>query len=73
MTVGRDRAIIVLAGDYSDDKRERPTFKNETTHMQSCDQVLSLFGTHVGNVYFRHDPELPDTTMVMSVFEIRKP
>lgn len=72
MRVARDRAIIVLAGDYSDDTRDRPTFKNETTHMQNCDQVLALFGDRVGKVYFRHDPELPDVTMVMTVFEIKK-
>lgn len=70
--VGRDRAILVLAGDYSDASRDRPTFQNETTHMQNCDQILSLFGDQVGRVYFRHDPELPDVAMVMTAFEIRK-
>ena len=72
MRISRDRAIIVLAGDYSDDARDRPMFKNETTHMQNCDQVLALFGDRVGKVYFRHDPELPDVTMVMTVFELKK-
>lgn len=73
MRVGRDRTIIVLAGDYSDDSRDRPTFENDTTHMQNCDQLLALFGNHVGKVYFRHDPELPEVAMVMTVFEIKKP
>jgi hypothetical protein len=70
--IGRDRAIIVLAGDYSDDNRDRTTFNNETTHMQSCDQLLALFGERVGKVYFRHDPEPPDIAMVMTVFELKK-
>jgi hypothetical protein len=72
MRVGRERAIIVLAGDYSDESRDRPTFENETTHMQSCEQLLALFGDRVGKVYFRHDPEPPDVAMVMTVFEILK-
>ena len=72
MRVCRDRAIVVLAGDYSDNSRDRPTFKNESSHMQSCDQLLALFGDRVGNVYFRHDPEMPKVTMVMTVFEVRK-
>jgi methyltransferase family protein len=71
--VARDRAVVALAGDYSDQSRDRPTFGNETTHMQSCEQVLALFGDSVGTVWFRHDPELPDVAMVMTVFEIRKP
>jgi hypothetical protein len=70
--IARDRCVIVLAGDYSDDKRDHPTFKNETTHMQSCDQLLALFGDRAGKVYFRHDPELPAVAMVMVVFEIEK-
>jgi hypothetical protein len=65
--------VIAIAGDYSDDSRERATFQNETTHMQSCNQVLALFGDAVGRVWFRHDPELPDVAMVMTVFEVRKP
>jgi hypothetical protein len=70
--VARDRAVIVLAGDYSDSSRDRPTFKNEVTHMQSCDQLLTLFGDAVRKVYFRHDPELPDIAMVLTVFELGK-
>ena len=40
--------------------------------MQSCDQLLALFGDRAGKVYFRHDPELPAVAMVMVVFEIGK-
>jgi hypothetical protein len=69
----RDRAIIVIAGDYSDDTRDRSTFDNDTTHMQSTGQILDLFSGHVGKVYFRHEPELPDYKMVMTVFELNKP
>jgi hypothetical protein len=73
MRVCRDRAIVVLAGDYSDDKRVGSTFKKEATHMQSCDQLLALFGDQVGHVYFRHDPDPPKVAMVMTVFEVKKP
>jgi SAM-dependent methyltransferase len=70
--VSRNRTIVVLAGDFSDESRDRPIFKNTTTHMQTCEQLLGLFGGHVGKVYFRHDPELPTSTMVMTIFEVRK-
>jgi SAM-dependent methyltransferase len=70
--VCRDRAIVVLAGDYSDESRDRSTFKNDTTHMQSTAQVLRLFEGYVGNIYFRHEPEQPEIGMVMTVFEVRK-
>jgi hypothetical protein len=73
MRIGRDHAIVVLAGDYSDDNRDRTAFNDETTHMQNCDQLLALFGERVGRVYFRHDPEPPDIAMVMTVFELQKP
>jgi SAM-dependent methyltransferase len=70
--VCRNRAIVVIAGDYSDSTRDRPTFNNETTHMQNTGQILELFGNAVDRVYFRHEPELPDIKMVMAVFEIQK-
>ena len=72
MRVARDKAIVVLAGDYSDDSRNRADFNNTTSHMQSVDQLLSLFGEHVGCVYFRHEASPPDISMVMTVFEINK-
>ncbi len=72
MRVARDRAIIVLAGDYSDDSRNRPVFENTTSHMQSVAQLLGLFDGHVQNVYFRHDPSPPEVAMVMTVFDIKK-
>lgn len=70
--IARNDAIIVLAGDYSDDSRNRPIFDNTTSHMQNVDQLLSLFGDCVKNVYFRHDPSPPDVSMVMTVFDIKK-
>jgi SAM-dependent methyltransferase len=70
--VCRNRAILVIAGDYSDDTRDRSTFKNDTTHMQSTDQILELFAGHVSKIYFRHDPELPEIIMSMAVFEVIK-
>lgn len=72
MRVSRDRAIIVLAGDYSDDSRNRVDFENTTSHMQSVKQLLGLFGDSVQNVYFRHDPSPPEIAMVMTVFDITK-
>jgi hypothetical protein len=70
LRVGRDRAIVAIAGDYS----ETPSaiFNKETTLMQSCQQVLDLFNGHVSRVYFRHDPAPPETAMVMTVFELTK-
>jgi hypothetical protein len=73
LRVCRDRAIVVLAGDYSDESRDNPAFNNENTHMKSCEQLLGLFSGHVGRVYFRHDPDPPRAFMVMTVFEARKP
>lgn len=72
MRVAKDCAIIVLAGDYSDDSRNRVAFENTTTHMQSVEQLLSLFEGCVQNIYFRHDPSPPDVAMVMTVFDIKK-
>jgi len=71
--VCRNQAIVAIAGDFSDGTRDRQTFSNETTHMQSCEQVLSQFSGHVKRVYFRHDPQLPEVTTVMTVFEVDKP
>lgn len=70
--IARNDAIIVLAGDYSDDSRNGLIFDNTTSHMQNVDQLLNLFGDCVKNVYFRHDPSPPDISMVMTVFDIKK-
>ena len=72
MRVARDRSIIVLAGDYSDDSQNRAVFENTTSHMQSVEQLLALFEDSVCNVYFRHDPSPPEIAMVMTVFDINK-
>ncbi len=70
--IARNNAVIVLAGDYSDDSRNGLIFDNTTSHMQSVDQLLSLFDGRVKNVYFRHNPSPPDISMVMTVFDINK-
>jgi hypothetical protein len=70
LRVSRDRTIIAIAGDYSETSFS--VFSNEETRMQSCQQVLDLFEGHVRRIYFQHDPELPDTAMVMTVFEVTK-
>jgi hypothetical protein len=72
LRVCRDGAIVAVAGSYSDASIDRPTFKNDTTHMQNTQQSLDLFAGHVGTVYFRHEPKMPEIDMVMTVFEVRK-
>jgi len=73
LRVCRDKAIVVLAGDYCDDNIDNPAFKNKRMYVKSCDQLLSLFQGHVGRVYFRHEPDPPKVWMVMTVFEAVKP
>jgi SAM-dependent methyltransferase len=79
LRVARDGAIIVVAGDYSDDTQNRPTFENTTSHMESVEKTLKLFGDNVADVYFRHDPSPRRhengekmVNMVMTVFDIKK-
>jgi SAM-dependent methyltransferase len=72
LRVARDGAILVIAGDYSDENTDRTKFEDDTTHMQNCAQIEALFPGNVGHVYFRNDPRPPETTMVMSVFEVKK-
>ena len=73
LKVCRDRAVVVIAGDYSDETHVKPTFRGENTYMKNCDQLLQLFAGHVGQVFFRHDPDPPHSWMVMTAFEVRKP
>jgi SAM-dependent methyltransferase len=73
LRVCRDKAIVVLAGDYCDDSIDDPAFRNKRMYMKSCDQLLSLFEGYVGRVYFRHEPDPPKVWMVMTVFEVAKP
>lgn len=68
--VGRNGAIVAIANDYSDEPHE--TFRKETTLIQSCDQVLTLFADNVGEVFFKHEPRPPSSRMVMTVFELLK-
>jgi len=70
--VARDKAIIVLAGDYCDETIDHPDFAGKRQYMSSCDQLLSLFPENIGRVYFRHDASPPDVWMVMTVFELKK-
>jgi len=59
-------------GDYysSDETHTRTVV--DSTHMQTSEQMLGLFGDHVQYVYFRHDPQMPDVHMIMVAVEIRK-
>jgi SAM-dependent methyltransferase len=72
LRVCRDRAIVVLAGDYCDAAIDDPAFRNKRMYVTSCDQLLSLFEGHVRRVYFRHESEPPKVWMVMTVFDIAK-
>jgi hypothetical protein len=71
--VCRDRAIVAVATDYTDEMNDRSTFNHEGTHNQSVDQILGLFAGRVRSVYFRHEASPPDVMLVMTVFEIEKP
>jgi hypothetical protein len=70
--VCRDKAIVVVAGDYCDDTIDDPAFKGQRQYLRSCDQILSLFSGHVRRIYFRHDPDPPKVWTVMTVFEMEK-
>lgn len=70
--VCRDKAIVVVAGDYCDETIDDPAFKGQRMYLRSCDQILSLFSGNVRRIYFRHDPEPPKVWMVMTVFEMEK-
>jgi len=68
----RPGGIAVVASDYSSDETHSRT-KVDSTHMQSSEQMLALFGDHIGYVYFRHEPRLPSIHMIMVAVEIKKP
>jgi hypothetical protein len=71
--VARDDAIIAIAADYSDSATVSAVVTNESTHVQSCGQILDLFRGHVGQVYFRHEPDGRREPLVMTIFQLRRP
>jgi hypothetical protein len=70
--VARDKAVIAVASDYTDENLDRPQFQNEVTHTKSVAQLLGYFEPHVRTIYFQHDPDPPNTYMVMTVFDVSK-
>jgi methyltransferase family protein len=70
--VARDRAVVAVASDYTDEHVDRPQFNNEVTHTKTVEQLLGYFEPHVRTVYFRHEPDPPHVFMVMTVFDISK-
>ena len=68
----RPGGIAVVASDYSSEETHTRA-RVDSTHMQTTDQMLALFGEHAGYVYFRHDPRMPDIHMIMVAVEITKP
>lgn len=67
----RPGGIAVVASDYSSEETHTRA-KVDSTHMQTSDQMLALFGEHAGYVYFRHDPRMPDIHMIMVAVEVDK-
>lgn len=68
----RPGGIAIVASDYSSDQTHSRD-RVDSTHMQTSEQMLSLFGNHVKHVYFRHDPDMPHTHMIMVAVEVQKP
>lgn len=64
--------VVAIAADYSDISTVTDLFNHESTHVQCCDQILELFTSNLGQVYFRHESTHPSTSMNMVVFELDK-
>jgi hypothetical protein len=77
--VAKNKAIVAIGDEFKDpsdkvisENRER-LFRNEATYVTSCDQVLKLFDGHVRRSFIHHDPDPPESVVVISVFELSKP
>ena len=77
--VAKDRAIIAIGDEYKDEadkvvsENRKRLFQNEATYTRGCDQILKLFDGHVRRSFIHHDPDPPESIVVMSVFELSKP
>ncbi len=69
----RHGGVVAIAADYSDASIADDTLGREQTYIQSCEQLLSLFGDCVGQVYFRHEPDGAAEPLIMVIFELKKP
>ena len=72
---------IVAFGDKRDPAEGCPNLtpievEVNRQHLTNCDEILNLFHPHVGNIYFRTDPEPPFndeiTASMVVIFEIDK-
>jgi len=66
------RAVLAISGDYNDAATAGEIFRGTSTYIQTCEQILALFAGHVGQVYFRHDPDGRRDPLVMTIFELTK-
>src|SRR6185437_2693474 len=70
--VARDRAVLGISGDWNNAAIAGEIFRGTSTYIQSCEQILALFSGHVGQIYFRHDPDERRDPLVMTIFELTK-
>jgi hypothetical protein len=68
----RHGGVVAIAADYSDASMADDTLGREQTYIQSCEQLLSLFGDSVGQVYFRHEADGAGEPLIMVIFELKK-
>jgi|AGTN01.2.fsa_nt_gi hypothetical protein len=78
-----DRAVVAISADYADEASIAAAAKDTSlvltphtlenpTMVQTCQQLLAPFAGHVGEVFFRHEPEPPHRNAAITVFEVRK-
>ncbi|WP_454021034.1 class I SAM-dependent methyltransferase [Azospirillum sp. Marseille-Q6669] len=72
LRVARKGAYIAVAADWSDPKTQGGDFNFETSHIQTCDEMLELFGNDVDEIYFRHEAKPPKRYQNMLVFDVKK-
>jgi hypothetical protein len=77
--VAKDRAIVAIGDEYKDEtdkvvsENRKRVFRSEASYTKSCDQILKLFERHVRRSFIHHDPDPPESIVVMSIFELSKP
>jgi SAM-dependent methyltransferase len=63
--------IAIVASDFSSEETHTRD-RVDSTHMQTSDQMLALFGDHIRYVFAKHDPRQPDIHMIKVAVEIKK-
>lgn len=69
MRTSRPGGIVAIACDYSDMDHEMD-YPHDCTHVTSSQQILDYFGDRVKSVYFRQDPERPQSYSSVAIFEL---